>query len=153
MDAQRDVGRIEGQRRAIIAKNSAANAALAEARARERELGDKFASDVRAELGTVEVDLRRADELMTEATEQKGRTEIRSPIDGTIKNLRYNTIGGVVRPGEPIMEIVPARDRLVVEARLDPRIVAMCVRDRVPSSSSARMISCAMAGWKAVWCV
>jgi membrane fusion protein, adhesin transport system len=57
---------------------------------------------------------------MAEATEQKGRTEIRSPIDGTVKNLRYNTIGGVVRPGEPIMEIVPERDRLVIEARLDP---------------------------------
>ena len=75
---------------------------------------------MRDELGTVEVDLRRADELMTEATEQKGRAIIRSPIDGTVKNLRYNTIGGVVRPGEPIMEIVPQRDRLVIEARLDP---------------------------------
>lgn len=120
LDAQRDVGRIEGEGRAVAAKISAAKAALAEASARQRELVEKFASDVRAELGTVEVDLRRADELMTEATAQKGRTEIRSPIDGTVKNLRYNTIGGVVRPGEPILEIVPARDRLVIEARLDP---------------------------------
>ncbi|MFT7571285.1 MAG: adhesin transport system membrane fusion protein [Paracoccaceae bacterium] len=120
LDAQRDVGRIEGERRAVSAKIAAANAAFAEAQARLRELGEKFATDVRAELGTVEVDLRRADELMTEATEQKGRADIRSPIDGTIKNLRYNTIGGVVRPGEPILEIVPARDRLVIEARLDP---------------------------------
>lgn len=120
LDAQRDVGRREGERRAISAKIAAANAAFAEAQARQRELGEKFATDVRAELGTIEVDLRRADELMTEATEQKGRADIRSPIDGTIKNLRYNTIGGVVRPGEPILEIVPARDRLVIEARLDP---------------------------------
>ena len=120
LDAQRDVGRIEGERRAVSAKIAAANAAFAEAKARQRELIENFASEIRAELGTIEVDLRRADELMTEATEQKGRTEIRSPIDGTVKNLRYNTIGGVVRPGEPIMEIVPARDRLVIEARLDP---------------------------------
>lgn len=120
LDAQRDVGRITGERRGIIAKIAKATAAHAEAQARLKELGEKFASQVRDELGTVEVDLRRANELMAEATEQKGRTEIRSPIDGTVKNLRYNTIGGVVRPGEPIMEIVPERDRLMIEARLDP---------------------------------
>ena len=38
-----------------------------------------------------------------------------------VKNLRHTTSGGVIRPGEPIMEIVPTRDRLVVEVRLDPR--------------------------------
>ena len=120
LDAQQAVGRITGERRGITAKIAKAVASVAEARARLKELGEKFASQVRDELGTVEIDLRRADELMAEATEQKGRTEIRSPIDGTVKNLRYNTIGGVVRPGEPIMEIVPERDRLVIEARLDP---------------------------------
>lgn len=120
LDAQREVGRITGERRRTAAQIETANAARAEAAARLRELGEKFASQVRDELGTVEIDLRRADELMAEATEQKGRTEIRSPIDGTVKNLRYNTIGGVVRPGDAIMEIVPERDRLVIEARLDP---------------------------------
>lgn len=120
LDAQNEVGRITGERRRTAARIATANAARAEAEARLRELGEKFASQVRDELGTVEIDLRRANELMAEATEQKGRTEIRSPIDGTVKNLRYNTIGGVVRPGEPIMEIVPERDRLVIEARLDP---------------------------------
>lgn len=120
LDAQRELGRITGERSRTAAQIATANAARAEAEARLREQGEKFATQVRDELGTVEVDLRRANELMAEATEQKGRTEIRSPIDGTVKNLRYNTIGGVVRPGEPIMEIVPQRDRLVIEARLDP---------------------------------
>lgn len=103
LDAQREVGRLTGERRRTAAQIATAKGARAEAAARLRELGEKFASQVRDELGTVEIDLRRANELMAEATEQKGRTEIRSPIDGTVKNLRYNTIGGVVRPGEPIM--------------------------------------------------
>lgn len=120
LDAQREVGRIRGESRRTTAQIVTAKAAQAEAAARLREIGEKFATRVRDELGTVEVDLRRANELMVEASEQKGRTEIRSPIDGTVKNLRYNTIGGVVRPGEAIMEIVPQRDRLVIEARLDP---------------------------------
>ncbi|MDA0339902.1 MAG: HlyD family efflux transporter periplasmic adaptor subunit, partial [Proteobacteria bacterium] len=45
---------------------------------------------------------------------------ILSPIDGVVKSLRHHTIGGVVRPGEPLMEIVPTQERLVVEAKLDP---------------------------------
>ena len=120
LDAEREVGRLSGETRAVAARISKAKAAQAEADARRQELARRFAAQVRDELGTVEIDLGRTDELLAEATEQKGRTEIRSPIDGTVKKLRYNTIGGVVRPGEPIMEIVPQRDRLVIEARLNP---------------------------------
>ncbi|MBT4890278.1 MAG: HlyD family efflux transporter periplasmic adaptor subunit, partial [Rhodospirillales bacterium] len=46
--------------------------------------------------------------------------EIKSPIDGVVKNLIYNTIGGVIRSGDTIMEIVPTGDLLVIEARLNP---------------------------------
>ena len=120
LDAQSAVGRLAGERKTVAARLSRARAAEAEVRARQQELQQRFATGVRDELGTVEVDLRRTDELLSEATEQSGRTDIRSPIDGTVKKLRYNTIGGVVRPGEAIMEIVPQRDRLVIEARLNP---------------------------------
>ena len=120
LDARSAVGRLTGERQAIAARIAKAEGAEAEVLARQRELRQRFATGVREELGTIEVDLRRSDELLSEATEQRGRTDIRSPIDGTVKKLRYNTIGGVVRPGEAIMEIVPQRDRLVVEARLNP---------------------------------
>ena len=120
LDAQSAVGKLTGEREAVAARLAKARAAEAEARARQQELKQRFATGVREELGTIEIDLRRTDELLSEATEQSGRTDIRSPIDGTVKKLRYNTIGGVVRPGEAIMEIVPQRDRLVIEARLNP---------------------------------
>jgi adhesin transport system membrane fusion protein len=120
LDAQREVGRLAGEERAQVEKMAKARSALAEAEARSRELREKFGSQVRAELGDVELEIRRIDELLAEATAQSGRTLIRSPIDGTVKNLRINTIGGVVRPGEPVLDIVPERDRLVIEARLDP---------------------------------
>ncbi|MDX1738695.1 MAG: HlyD family efflux transporter periplasmic adaptor subunit, partial [Alphaproteobacteria bacterium] len=48
------------------------------------------------------------------------RADIRSPIDGTVKKVRYNTIGGVVSPGESILEIVPAGENLVIKAELSP---------------------------------
>ena len=46
------------------------------------------------------------------------RTVVRSPVDGTIKSLYVFTIGGVLRPGDPIVDIVPAGDRLIIEAKL-----------------------------------
>ncbi|MEX2455524.1 MAG: HlyD family type I secretion periplasmic adaptor subunit [Rhodospirillaceae bacterium] len=120
LDAQRDAGALAGEQKALAEKLIKARAALAEAQARRREVRERFENIVREELGTVEVELRSIGEFLAEATAQTGRTLVRSPIEGTVKNLRYTTIGGVVRPGDPILEIVPERDRLVVEARLDP---------------------------------
>ncbi len=52
------------------------------------------------------------------------RTELRSPARGTVKQIYITTVGGVVKPGEPIMEIVPLDDTLLVEARVRPADVA-----------------------------
>lgn len=48
------------------------------------------------------------------------RTEIRSPVDGFAQNLRFHTTGGVIRPGEVVVEIVPIEDRMVINARVSP---------------------------------
>ena len=61
-----------------------------------------------------------AQEKLKTASELVKQTALRSPIDGIVKNLRQHTIGGVVQPGESIMEIVPARDTLVIETKLSP---------------------------------
>ncbi len=52
------------------------------------------------------------------------RTVIRAPLRGTVKNVRVTTIGGVIQPGQDIMEIVPLEDQLLVEARIPPSEVA-----------------------------
>ena len=49
------------------------------------------------------------------------QSAIRSPMKGTVKRLLVNTVGGVVQPGKDIVEIVPTEDRLVLEARIQPR--------------------------------
>jgi adhesin transport system membrane fusion protein len=94
--------------------------ALAEFKEREREAELKFRRAAVEDLGQVDLAIARNRELLNKATDQERRTVIRAPIDGVVKNLRYHTIGGVVRPGEPIMEIVPLNEKLVVEARLSP---------------------------------
>ena len=52
------------------------------------------------------------------------QADIRAPVNGTIKRVLYNTVGGVVQPGKDIVEIVPLEDALLLEARVQPRDIA-----------------------------
>jgi len=94
--------------------------ALGEARERVKELSLKFSREAREQLVETEQSIARTQELLNTADDQRLRSTIKSPITGIVKNMRYHTIGGVVRPGEAIMDIVPSEDALVVEARLNP---------------------------------
>ena len=97
-----------------------AQAAVGEANARIKERNDTFRREAQTELGTVVETISKLREALTTSGEKGARLEIRAPIDGIVKNLRYQTIGGVVKPGEPIMEIVPTGDTLVISVKLDP---------------------------------
>jgi adhesin transport system membrane fusion protein len=52
------------------------------------------------------------------------RTEVRSLVRGTVKELKFNTIGGVIKPGADIIEIVPLDDTLLIEAEVRPADIA-----------------------------
>ena len=117
---QREVEHLEGELKVIEASIPRAGAALAEIRQRIKEQFIKFRRVALEELGKLELRIAEVHEALTRATDELARTEIRSPIDGVVKSLRYHTIGGVVRPGDVIMEIVPTEDDLVIEAKLSP---------------------------------
>ncbi len=117
---QRQVEVLRGEREVTESSIPRANAALAEVRQRIKEQFIKFRRVALEELGKLELRIAQTREALTRATDELARTEIRSPIDGVVKSLRYHTIGGVVRPGDIIMEIVPTHDDLVIEAKLNP---------------------------------
>jgi adhesin transport system membrane fusion protein len=118
---QSEVERLDGELMTLEQSIPRANAALAEARQKSGEERARFQRRAQEELQQVEVNLARTAELLNEATDQRKRTLITSPIDGVVKNMKFTTIGGVVKAGEPIMEIVPTEERLVIEARLNPQ--------------------------------
>ncbi len=115
-----EVEDLEGEMQSLKPAIPRAEAAVAEAKEKLQEANVRFHRQAQEELSAVEQSIARLEEVLGQATEQRKRAEIRSPIDGVVKNMRYNTIGGVVSPGEPIMEIVPTGDTLVVEAKLSP---------------------------------
>ena len=85
-----------------------------------RELTNQFRSKSQIELAKTEKTIVRIEKLLASSDDQGMRTMIRSPINGVIKNLMYESVGNVIRPNEPIMEIVPTEVSLVVEAKLKP---------------------------------
>jgi adhesin transport system membrane fusion protein len=112
--------RVEGELNNLIPAIPRARSAVEEMKNRIEEAASRFRREARDELSNVEQAISRIGALLKEATEQKGRAEIKSPIEGVVKNMGFNTIGGVVRPGDPIMEIVPTSENLVINAQLNP---------------------------------
>lgn len=121
LQLEREIENLEGEVDELSTAVPRSEAAIAEAQERIRETEFTFRRRAGEELIQVETEIARLHEALTRATDRARRMEIRSPISGVVKRLRYHTIGGVVRPGEAIMEIVPTQEKLVIEAKLSPR--------------------------------
>jgi len=121
---QREVNDLAGELEAIRLALPRAEAALREARRRieERRLG--FRAEAQRELTAVRAEAAALQEVITAEADMVERTEVRSPVRGTIKQLLVNTVGGVVQPGADLVEIVPLEDNLLVEARVRPADIA-----------------------------
>ncbi|GLS14496.1 HlyD family type I secretion periplasmic adaptor subunit [Hydrogenophaga electricum] len=97
-----------------------AQAAIAEARAKQAEVAGRFRRRASDELAEVERELASLTENLNRARAQRQRTVVRAPTEGIVKGSRNPSPGWVVKPGEQIMEIVPDEEQVVVEARLSP---------------------------------
>jgi len=101
-----------------------AKSAIAEAEARMSEMTKSFIAEAQTELTAKTAELNTVKQTLGALEDKKDRTDIRSPVRGTIKDLKINTVGGVVRPGDPIAEIVPMDDNLLVEVKIRPSDIA-----------------------------
>jgi adhesin transport system membrane fusion protein len=101
-----------------------ARIALTEVRARIAERRATFRSEASSELNQRRAQLAALVEKLQADRDRVTRTEVRSPVRGTIKDLKVTTVGGVIRPGQDILEIVPLEDSLLVEAQLRPADIA-----------------------------
>lgn len=108
----------------VLAAIPRAKSAIAEAQARIGEMKKSFIADAQTELTAKTAEMNTVKQSLGALTDKKDRTEIRSPVNGTIKDFKINTVGGVVRPGDPIAEIVPMDDNLLVEAKIRPSDIA-----------------------------
>ncbi len=117
---EREAARIKGSRSQNIARIARAEQSIAETRLRINELRTEMINEAVAQLRDVQSELFDLAERVKAAEDVFRRTEIRAPLDGTVVDLQVHTLGGVIAPGERLLDIVPSGDRLVIEARVDP---------------------------------
>lgn len=70
------------------------------------------------------VRMAQLEELLTAHRDRVDRTLVRSPVEGTVKKINQNTLGGVVQPGMELMEVVPLQDQLLIEVQIKPKDIA-----------------------------
>ncbi len=85
-----------------------------------QERVNRFRQDASSELVRVRTELALLEEQLVVRDDMLKRTTLTSPVRGVVKQIRSNTIGGVVSPGAPVMEILPLGPRVLVEARVKP---------------------------------
>jgi adhesin transport system membrane fusion protein len=121
---ERDVARYRGERDSANSDIPRLESAVAESARKMQEVELTFRNIARAELSEVNAKLSTLSEGSTALEDRVKQTEIRSPVNGTVKQLKVNTVGGVVQPGKDVIELVPSDDALLLEAKVLPRDIA-----------------------------
>ncbi|BBD99737.1 HlyD family type I secretion periplasmic adaptor subunit [Sphingobium amiense] len=111
---------LHGSAGALQAQIAQANSRISEARAQIIQIGQARRAEAGAQLAQVNEQLNQQQARTVSAIDERNRSVIRAPYDGVVEQLSLTTVGGVIRPAETIMEIVPDKDPLLVEAALNP---------------------------------
>jgi adhesin transport system membrane fusion protein len=113
-------GEIEAARLSVPRINST----IEEARFNKQKEKLNFQNNAKKELNEVNAEISRIKETQTALQDRVKRTTLRSPVNGIVQRLYINTIGGVVSPGNSILDIVPQEDALLVELKIKPADIA-----------------------------
>lgn len=120
LETERQLSKVRSELTGILGQTAEAQAALGEARNSLLELDAKLRNEALEETGRVTAELAQVREKQARAEDRVARLEIAAPVRGIVKGLQTKTIGGVVRPGETLMELVPLGDSLVAEVKIAP---------------------------------
>ncbi len=130
---QGDLASVEGDLEVSRARIPGIEASIREAENQISSARSAYVLTARERGAAISGELAILREAMRAATDKVSRTSLRAPVHGTVNRLHVTTIGAVVQPGAPIVEIVPRDDQLLIEAQIKPRDVAF-IRPGHPAS-------------------
>ncbi len=135
---------LQGQLAESLAALEGAESALVEASEHFEQIRFQFQEKARNQLEESRREHNELSKRMKKLEDSLQRTTLRSPVDGVVKTLNIYTVGGVVKAGDVLAEIVPAGDQLIVEARLLPQDVGyievgQSAKVRLSSSDADRL--------------
>lgn len=129
-----DLAETRGQVGQIIAEIAEARLAVGETQQRIIQLQNDYRTELSGDLTKAQNLYFETGDRLFAVRDQVARTRIVAPLEGKVINMQVHTVGGVVPPAQPIMNIVPDGDRLIVEARVSPTDV-----DNVNVGQQARL--------------
>ncbi len=100
------------------------NSAVKEIRQNRAEAKQLFINTAKKELNEVTAEIARIKTHQVEYSDQVSRSMVRSPVDGIVQNLFVNTVGGVIKSGDDLVEIVPTNKKLWLEVKIKPSDIA-----------------------------
>lgn len=122
-ELERAIADISSRRSSDLSDIGRAQSTLNELRLRKLQLEQEFHKEVETQLADVQREAAILGERLIALDDELSRVEIRSPADGIVVGLSVHTIGGVIRAGEPILDLVPEGDPLIIEARIMPHLI------------------------------
>lgn len=123
LEIQREVAQLQGQIGGAISERAKTQESIGETELQINEVHRQFFQDVSREIADVQTTIGDSRQKFAVAQDAAHRVSISAPMDGVVQNLRAFTVGGVVRPGEPLAEIAPDHGKMIVEARFSPNDV------------------------------
>ncbi len=143
LDLQKEAATLKGQVDSDKAVLPRARSAQQQARARLDAIKTGFQEEARLQLDESLRDFAELSQRMRKLQDSLSRTTLRSPVDGVIKTVHVATRGGVIQPGQTVVDIVPAGDKLVIEAQLPTGDIGFVrsgqdVLVRLPTADGAR---------------
>ena len=118
---EREAARLEGDHGVLLAQIAQNRGKVAETELRIIQVDEDLRTEVSKDLSENRAKTSELTERRIAAEDQMIRVEIRAPHDGYVHELAVHTVGGVIKEGEPIMLIVPDKEKLLVEAKVQPQ--------------------------------
>lgn len=106
------------------AQISRIQASIGEARRKIIEVEQAFKNKVRTELNDITARLNSVTETSVALTDKVNQAVLKSPVNGKVSRLFYNTVGGVIQPGKEVLEVVPTDDALILETKIQIKDIA-----------------------------
>ncbi len=120
-DLQRSQAGLVGQKGQFVASIAQAKDQVSETELQVVQIDKQRADEVATQLRDIDFQLNDLEPKLIAAREEAARQMLRAPTDGTVIGLKVTTIGGVIAPGDRLMDVVPDKAKLVVEAHVAPK--------------------------------
>ena len=123
LDIERQLAEVQSKQSEDLANIAGINARLAEFRMRGAQREIEYRREVETQLAEVQRDVSTLAERLAALRDTHQRLALKSPVDGVVVDLAFHTIGGIIKPGDRILDIVPEGDELIIEAQVAPQYI------------------------------